>query len=233
MFLSFIAAITFPQKTTPLIAAQNDSTQLIIGVVLAVLTLVLVWVWQKYLKRKRLIENVPTSKVKGIFMGLNEVKGQANCDRPLSAYLSEKACIWYKYTIEENYERTRQVTDKDGKTRTERDTGWETVDSGSNSCFFYLQDDTGHVLVRPEKAEFTGNLGMSEEYYRSSGLLRAGIEALGDLFSSKDNDEADTHQSQKVYHHSPLYIRILQVMLVNNQSQLSSSSSSSSVGKSK
>ncbi len=197
MFLSFFTAAAFPQKTTPVIAAQDDSTPLIVGIVLAVLTLVLVWVWQKYLKRKRLIENVPTSKVKGIFMGLNEVKGQANCDRPLSAYLCEKDCIWYKYSIEEYYERTRQVTDKDGKTRTERDTGWETVDSGSNSCFFYLQDDTGHVLVRPEKAEFTGNLIMSEEYHRGSGLLRAGIEALGDLFSSKDNDEADTHQNQR------------------------------------
>ena len=91
MFLCFLAAAAFPKKTTPLIAAQDDSTQLIIGIVLAVLTLILVWVWQKYLKRKRLIENVPTSKVKGIFMGLNEVKGQVNCDRPLSAYLSEKA----------------------------------------------------------------------------------------------------------------------------------------------
>jgi len=197
MVLPFRTAIPFPLQTTPLIAAHDDSTQLIIGIALGILTLILVWVWQKYLKRKRLIENVPTSKVKGIFMGLNEVKGQVKCDRPLSAYLSEKSCIWYKYSIEEYYERTRQVRDKDGKTRTERDTGWETVDSGSNSCLFNLQDDTGHVLVHPEKAEFTGNLVMSEEYHHGSSLLSAGIEVLGDLFSSNDKNESRDQQNKK------------------------------------
>ncbi|HIA62013.1 MAG TPA: hypothetical protein EYN93_03810, partial [Planctomycetaceae bacterium] len=101
----------------------------------------LVYYWTST-KRKRLIEDTPTSKVKGVFIGLNEVKGTVELRYPLQSYLNESPCCWYKYSIEEHYTRTRTVTDSKGNTRTETYSGWERVDSGTDRAAFNLVDDT-------------------------------------------------------------------------------------------
>ena len=62
--------------------------------------------WFFALKRKRLMQDVPTSQVKGVFIGLNEVKGVARTAGPLVGFLSDERCIWYAYTVEEEWERT-------------------------------------------------------------------------------------------------------------------------------
>ena len=115
----------------------------------------LVYYW-KSTKRKRLIEDTPTSKVKGVFIGLNEVKGTVELRYPLQSYLNESPCCWYKYSIEEHYTRTRTVTDSKGNTRTETYSGWERVDSGTDRAAFNLVDDTGKVHVLPNQAEMEG-----------------------------------------------------------------------------
>ncbi|MBJ95734.1 MAG: hypothetical protein CMP23_14835 [Rickettsiales bacterium] len=117
---------------------------------------VLSWVSYRALKRKRLIENVPTTDVLGISMGLNEVTGTVECEAPISAHLSKRSCIWYSYTIQEFYRRVSTRTDDEGNEVEEVDEGWETVDSGSAAVPFLLRDDTGAVRVIPEKAEVTG-----------------------------------------------------------------------------
>ena len=63
--------------------------------VLFVVSIVYYW---KSTKRKRLIEDTPTSKVKGVFIGLNEVKGTVELRYPLRSYLNESDCCWYKYS---------------------------------------------------------------------------------------------------------------------------------------
>ena len=121
----------------------------------------LVYYW-KSTKRKRLIEDTPTSKVKGVFIGLNEVKGTVELRYPLQSYLNESPCCWYKYSIEEHYTRTRTVTDSKGNTRTETYSGWETVDSGTDRASFNLVDDTGKVHVLPNQAEMEGEKVFSQ-----------------------------------------------------------------------
>jgi hypothetical protein len=39
--------------------------------------------------RKRLIDNVPTSKAAGVFIGLVELKGSAESERPLRSFLAD------------------------------------------------------------------------------------------------------------------------------------------------
>ena len=106
--------------------------------------------------RKRLIDNLPTSKTQGVFIGLVELKGTAQCEQPLTSYLAGATCIYYAYEIEERWSRLVTTTESDGRggTRevTRRESGWTQVDARTESAPFYLQDDTGSILVRPEGA---------------------------------------------------------------------------------
>jgi len=134
---------------------------LAVGVPAVLFVVSIVYYW-KSTKRKRLIEDTPTSKVKGVFIGLNEVKGTVELRYPLQSYLNESPCCWYKYSIEEHYTRTRTVTDSKGNTRTETYSGWETVDSGTDRASFNLVDETGKVHVLPNQAEMEGEKVFSQ-----------------------------------------------------------------------
>ncbi|MBT6846407.1 MAG: hypothetical protein HOA14_03210 [Planctomycetaceae bacterium] len=134
---------------------------LAVGIPAVLFIVCLVYYW-KSTKRKRLIEDTPTSKVKGVFIGLNEVIGAVELRYPLQSYLNESPCCWYKYSIEEHYTRTRTVTDSKGNTRTETYSGWETVDSGTDRASFNLVDDTGKVHVLPNQAEMEGEKVFSQ-----------------------------------------------------------------------
>src|SRR5450755_2454831 len=105
-------------------------------------------------RKKRLIDNLPTSKTHGVFIGLVELKGTAQCEEPLVSYLAGTRCVYYSFDIEERW--SRLVTESDGKggtrTVTRTESGWSTVDSRIESIPFYVQDDTGSLLVRPEGA---------------------------------------------------------------------------------
>jgi hypothetical protein len=134
---------------------------LAVGVPAVLFVVSIVYYW-KSTKRKRLIEDTPTSKVKGVFIGLNEVKGTVELRYPLQSYLNESPCCWYKYSIEEHYTRTRTVSDSKGNTRTETYSGWETVDSGTDRASFNLVDETGKVHVLPNQAEMEGEKVFSQ-----------------------------------------------------------------------
>jgi len=111
-------------------------------------------------KRRRLLEALPTSATQGVFIGLVEVKGTAESSQPLITYLAEAYAVHYTWSITESWERweTEYYTDKDGKRRSRRvrKSGWKTVASGGDSQPFYLQDDTGFLLVRPTGADVRG-----------------------------------------------------------------------------
>jgi hypothetical protein len=130
------------------------------------LAIFLVWLSYRSLKRKRLIENVPSTKVLGITMGLNEVTGVVACEQPLLSHVSETACTWHRYTIEEYFQRVSSETDAEGNESEETDEGWERVESGEDSCPFMLTDDTGAVRVVPDGAECTGNLIAERRFER-------------------------------------------------------------------
>ena len=98
-----------------------------IGVALAVVMLLLSL---RANRRKRLIDNIPTCKTTGVFIGLVELKGTAEAETPLVSYLAETACVHYDWSVQEHWSRTvtEHYTDKDGKsrTRTRRESGWKT-----------------------------------------------------------------------------------------------------------
>ena len=122
------------------------------------------------LKRKRLMQNVPTSKVKGVFIGLNELKGMSRIEAPLRSYLAEEECVWYSYVIKEQWRRTETTTDSEGKTKTVTRSGWTTIDSDERRKVFRLEDDTGEIRVLPDKAEFIGDRVVYETVNRFSDI---------------------------------------------------------------
>lgn len=95
-----------------------------------------------WFRRKRLIEDIPTSKIRSIPMGLVEIFGEVvpTKYKILKSPLTQRDCVYYKYLIEE--------LRSSGK-RTE----WVTIKSGEDATYFYLQDETGIVLVDPKQAE--------------------------------------------------------------------------------
>ncbi len=130
-------------------------------------------------RKRRLVAVLPTSKVQGVFIGTVELKGTAECEAPFTAFLSEKLCVLYSWSVAEHWSRTvtESYTDSQGKTqtRTRTESGSTTVASGGESAAFYLRDDTGVVLVHPEGAEvrpstlYSETCGRSHPYYYGKG----------------------------------------------------------------
>jgi hypothetical protein len=108
-------------------------------------------------RRKRLIADVPTSKALGVFIGAAELKGTAESDAPLTGYLSGTSCVYYAYSVDEQWSRTVTETYTDAKgnrqTRTKTETGWKTVSSDLQNPPFYLKDDSGVIRIIPSGAQ--------------------------------------------------------------------------------
>ena len=151
---------------------------LIGAIPVAIAVSLLLWGFSS-LRRKRMIENLPTSKVAGVFIGLTEVKGDAETPRPLRSYLAEQACVYFSYSIEEEWERweTETYTDDKGNTRTRRvkKSGWTTVQSAEERPPFFLRDDTGALRIDPEGAKveaehvFSRTVGRGDPLYYGKG----------------------------------------------------------------
>jgi hypothetical protein len=135
--------------------------------------------WRSVVLFKRTVEDVPTSKVKGVFFGLNEVKGSVKSDAPLQTYLTEKPSVWYEWSISEHWKKTERYRDKDGNRKTRTKSGWRKVDSGGNFQSFFLKDDTGELLIEPEGAKVDAPSTMSfscsptDPFYYEKGPDRA------------------------------------------------------------
>lgn len=104
------------------------------------------------LRRKRLIENTPTSKVRSLAMGLSEVYGEATPHKGnlLKSPFSGKDCLYYRYEVEE-YRRSGKRS------------RWVTIKKGSKWVLFHLKDDTGEVVVDPRDAEVDIPIDFSTE----------------------------------------------------------------------
>lgn len=93
------------------------------------------------LRRKRLIENIPTSTVRGMAMGLVELIAKAKKKTNLTSPLEGVECVFYRYKIE-RYKRSG------------RSGRWVTLVRGDSAdSAFYLDDGTGTVLIAPKGAE--------------------------------------------------------------------------------
>ena len=121
----------------------------VIGGVIALLCL---WGAMAARRKRRLIDDLPTSKAHGVFIGFVELKGTAEAPRPLRSVLATVECVAYEWSCQEHWSKTVTYRDSDGKWKTRRESGWTTVAEGAQIIPFFVRDDTGDVLVRPDGA---------------------------------------------------------------------------------
>lgn len=107
------------------------------GLLPAVLSVVLLWCGFHFLRLKRRVENTPTSKARSLAMGLVEIHGQARRKYALVSPMSQLPCVYY---------RLRRY-------RKDRNNRWKLSScKESDHVPFYLEDDTGRVIVDPQQA---------------------------------------------------------------------------------
>jgi hypothetical protein len=114
----------------------------------------------RMLERKRLILNTPSSKIRSASMGLVEVSGLAVGPYTMPAPITGLPCYYYR-TLAWQWKRSGKNSE------------WVKVADESLHLPFYLDDNTGRVLVNPLGAELDIHRDFHEEYSNS-------------LFSRKD-----------------------------------------------
>lgn len=94
--------------------------------------------------RKRIIEDTPTSKIRSAAQGYVELSGIGKLmeGSTITGPLTGIPCTWYHYTIEEHR--------SSGK-----NSHWVTVEKEISDSLFLLVDDSGEVVIDPEKANVT------------------------------------------------------------------------------
>ena len=94
-------------------------------------------------KQARLIEDMPTSRIRSASQGYTELVGVAKLQgNPQLAPLSNTLCLWWRFTIEK-YQST-------GKS-----SHWVTIEKRACSQPFYLKDTTGICRVNPQGADIS------------------------------------------------------------------------------
>ncbi|WP_419191797.1 LemA family protein [Engelhardtia mirabilis] len=127
------------------------------------------------LGRRRLVDDLPTLPAAGVFIGMVEVHGTAESERPFNGHLSGLPVVFHEWNVAEHWVRTRVVTSTDSKgrttTRVESYSGTDTVAQGGESAPFWLQDESGLVQVDPEQATvhvettFAETVGLDDPLY--------------------------------------------------------------------
>ncbi len=111
----------------------------------------------KRLRRKRLIENTPTSTIRGLALGLVELIGKPKKEKLLKSPLTKTDCVLYHYTVERYEQRGKSSQ-------------WVLVTQGDSFyCPFWIDDGTGQILVFPKDAE----LIMPIDYEFVNGIFTA------------------------------------------------------------
>ena len=119
-------------------------------------------------RRERTIEDTPASRVRSMALGRVALQGKAvPWVSDLLAPLSGVPCCWYRYKVEE-------------ERRSGRSRAWHTISSGDSAAWaFYLEDETGRVLVQPEGAELEISADLSVTRPDLDGPLGARLAVLG------------------------------------------------------
>ncbi len=117
------------------------------SVLLAALSLISAVASVSRLRRARIIEDTPTSKIRSAHQGYVELIGGAELasgQTPLLSKLSQQPCLWFRYRIE-RYERS-------GK-----NSHWRKIEGSTSERPFVLNDGTGHCYIYPDRADVSSH----------------------------------------------------------------------------
>lgn len=146
--------------------------QIIFGLIICCGTPYALYAYVKNLRRARLIEDIPTSRIRSAAQGFVELEGHGRTlpESRILAPMTGSPCLWWRYIIEKkvsNGKRTR----------------WQVVETKTSTALFMLEDDTGSCLIDPEGAEVHPSIKHSwhgRSHWPTKGPLTSGFS----LFSS-------------------------------------------------
>ncbi len=131
-----------------------------------------IFLWDAFgrARTRRLIAFLPTSKAKGVFVGLVELSGTAESERGESivAPMSGRLCVYVKTKVEERRTETYTTENSKGERETKTRTVWKTLAEDERRAPFYLRDETGAVRVDPKGAEIVAEKFVEETLDRSA-----------------------------------------------------------------
>jgi hypothetical protein len=95
----------------------------------------------RFLHRARLIEDVPTARIRSAHQGYVELEGEAQLmeGEPIRSPLGGTVCCWWRYQIH----------------RKDSEGDWILKEEKSSDELFLLRDQTGRCIIDPEGAEVT------------------------------------------------------------------------------
>ena len=90
---------------------------------------------QSYILMQK-IKNTPTSKVRSAAVGLVELSGKARCKEDMPSPISKEKCVFWRLNAQ------YYQPGKHG--------GWRNIYNKDSSMQFYLEDETGKILIDPK-----------------------------------------------------------------------------------
>jgi hypothetical protein len=106
----------------------------VVGIILFIVGFV------KY-REYRVLADTPQIPIRSVSMGLSHVAGTSVGGQPLVSPLTQVPCYYYEVRVEKKVKRDNQET-------------WEETHKERAEIPFYLQDESGYILVNPERAEY-------------------------------------------------------------------------------
>lgn len=153
------------------------------GLLFAIASVFLLWFGFRYITNKRLIENLPTSKARSVSMGMSELKGKAVRKYNLVSPISLAPCVYYSV---EKFKKNPKGA-------------WTRYSSETRSSVpFYIEDETGRVLIHPEGASFWGL--RKDEYQNMFMMTGAGAP------TSMPIPQGEKWTEQLIAENSPIYV---------------------------
>lgn len=140
------------------------------------------FIWRS-LHRARIVEDMPTARVRSAHQGYVELEGRgvALGGAPIVGPLTGRQCLWYRYRIEHHETRG------DG-----RGSHWGTLQSGVSDGLFAFDDGTGRCLIDPEGAEVIP--GEKDVWYGHEEFPRRGPPASRSWFRLGGGDYRYTEE---------------------------------------
>lgn len=122
-------------------AVSSGHTSPIIPVAMVVIGIILFLVGFMKYREYRVLADTPRIPVRSVSMGLSHVAGTSTGGQPLVSPLTQVPCYYYEVKVEKQVKKDNQET-------------WEQTHQERAEVPFYIQDETGKVLVNPTNAEY-------------------------------------------------------------------------------
>ena len=141
-------------------AASSGHSSPLFPLALIVVGVILFFVGFSKYREYRLLADTPQIPIRSVSMGLSHVAGTTTGGQPLISPLTQVPCYYYEVKVEKKVKKDDRES-------------WEETHRERAEVPFYLQDETGFVLVNPERAEYNLPQSFSGEL-RPPALLSFG-----------------------------------------------------------